>query len=361
MKKKGIAYAIVGFSAFSVLASYVICHSSWDNWWLDLAAFFLAPLLLLQIPIIVTSVFFTPKTSWVPALAFVLCLTPWKQFLGGGFAHKANNQKPGFSVMSYNVATFSPNRMVDRRSDSLMSSSFYHWMRNIETPDILCLQEFYHSDLSDFDQSLDSILAIGGYKYFYMNPVYRDEHNGLFAVITFSRFKALQSGAVQFGDHYLNKGTYHDFLIHNDTIRVLNFQLNSMSIRWQAYDSLPLMARIVKNLSDISLKLKRGYEKRDRQLDEIEAFLSESPYKVILCADLNAIPHSHTYRRLRKRLGNAFETAGFGMGFTLNRFPYYVRIDNQFFDPRLNVEHFKTHTDMRASDHFPVEARYSFR
>lgn len=338
----------------------LVCYARLDAWIFELLAFAVPAVLLLNLLLLLSSLHLFRKPLYIllPFLAFVMGYKPITETLA---LHPYNtSETPDFTVMSYNVATFNPNRMENKQSDSLMSSSFYQWLRNTETPDILCLQEFYHSDLADFDNALDSILRIGEYKYFYMNPVYKDEHNGVFAVITFSKFKSIKSGSLVYGDHYLNKGIFHDFVIGGDTVRIVNFQLNSMSIRWSWPDSLSLPNKLAYNARNIYERLRGGYEKRRQELDEIETFLDESPYPAILCADINAIPYSGTYQRLRSRYGNAFEEAGWGLGYTLNRFPYYVRIDNQFFDTRLQVCYFKTHTGMSVSDYFSIEAGYSF-
>ena len=60
--------------------------------------------------------------------------------------------------------------MENKHSDSLFNANIYKWLRENKSPDILCLQEFYHSDFGDYDNTLDSIVKLGGYKYFYMNP-----------------------------------------------------------------------------------------------------------------------------------------------------------------------------------------------
>ena len=70
------------------------------------------------------------------------------------------------------------------------------------------------------------------------------------------------------------------------------------------------------------------------------------------------------YRFLLRGQGyfkNAFEEVGKGLGFTLNRQPYCVRIDQQFFSSEWNVQSCHTLSDITMSDHFPVIAQYTLK
>lgn len=295
----------------------------------------------------------------VPFLAILCSLKPAKETLALNSID--NSIKPDFTVMSYNVATFNSLRMENKQSDEQVNLSIYEWLRSAESPDILCMQEFYHSDLEDYDNTMDSIIRLGKYRYAYMNPVYKDEFKGVFGVVTFSKFRALKSGEIKYGDNPINKGVYHDFEIKDDTVRVLNFHLNSMSIRWKEKDSLSWFEQTAWNMKDMYSKLEKGYHQRKLELNEIEKFIDNSPYKIIICADLNSVPFSYSYQKFKARFENGFENAGFGLGYTINRFPWMVRIDNQFYDKKLKINYFKTITEMKSSDHYPIEAGYSFR
>jgi endonuclease/exonuclease/phosphatase (EEP) superfamily protein YafD len=84
-------------------------------------------------------------------------------------------------------------------------------------------------------------------------------------------------------------------------------------------------------------------------------------YPVILVGDLNETPYGWAYGTLRERLKNSFEEAGRGFGFTLNRSPYLVRIDNQFCSAEWQVTQFRTLRNIPYSDHFPVIADYTLK
>lgn len=350
-----------GYPAISIILLFFISSDVIENWFTELLSFG-APLLILgNVLMLILAIIFTRRLKFF-IFPLIVILASWKPISETfAFNFKTKQGESDFTVMSYNVATFNKDRMQNKHSDKNFNASIYQWFKNNKSPDILCMQEFYHSDLEDYDNTLDSILKLGGYRYFYMNPVYKDEFKGVFGVITFSKFKAIKSGEIKYGDSYLNKGTYHDFIVKNDTIRVLNFHLNSMSIRWNDSDTLSLADQLSFNAKNIYKRLKDGYFQRKVELNEIEKFLDESPYKAIICADINSIPYSYTYQRLKSQYGNAFEEGGLGLGFTCNRFPWFIRIDNQFYDRRLKVDYFETHSEMKNSDHYPIEAGYSFQ
>lgn len=350
-----------GIPLLSAVLILLISYIRPGGWFIDLLAFGVPVILLLNLLLIPLTLIFSRRWyHWSPALLLLLIsVKPIRETVN--FHSRSDDADFDFTVMSYNIATFNPQRMQDKKSDSDNNAYLFNWLRNNRPPDILCLQEFYHSDLDDYDNTLDSILRIGDYRYFYMNPVYKDEFKGIFGVITFSKFRSLKSAPIKYGKHYMNKGIYHDFVIGDDTVRLLNFHLNSMSIRLNRSDTLGFTEAVSYNVRNIYNRLHSGYHQRKAEIAEVQKFIDDSPYKVIACADMNAIPYSYTYQTLRKTLRNSFEDAGRGFGFSYNRFPYFIRIDNQFYDERLQIRFFRTHTEMKASDHYPIEAGYSFQ
>lgn len=343
----------------SLLLIVAVSYVQSENWLTELLAFGVPLLILGNFSLLLAALVYRRwKFIVLPLLTLGIAVKPISETVAMNFG--AEEGCSDFTVMSYNVATFSTSRAENKTGDSLFNATFYQWLRDNESPDILCMQEFYHSDLQDYDNTLDSIVKLGKYNYFYMNPVYRDDYQGVCGVITFSKFKAVHSGPIKYGDSDMNKGTYHDFSVKGDTVRVFNFHLSSMSIRWNGSDTLSFADRMAYNAKNIYGRLHEGYTNRKHELAEIEKLMDESPYKIIVCADINSIPYSYTYQRLKNRLGNAFEHGGLGLGYTCNRFPWFVRIDNQFYDKRLTVDYFKTHSEMKNSDHYPIEAGYSF-
>jgi len=152
-----------------------------------------------------------------------------------------------------------------------------------------------------------------------------------------------------------------DIVYKQDTVRVVNAHLWSMGVRInQATDALEKgnVKEFFWEIFDTFRRLKEGFEARDGQIKEIESYVSGSKYPVIICGDFNEIPFGYVYGKLSLSFKNAFEEAGKGLGFTLNRRPYWVRIDQQFFSSDWKVQSCQTMKGITFSDHFPVVAQY---
>ncbi|WP_234734369.1 endonuclease/exonuclease/phosphatase family protein [Tellurirhabdus bombi] len=146
-----------------------------------------------------------------------------------------------------------------------------------------------------------------------------------------------------------------------DTVRVVNVHLWSMGVRInQAIDALKDedFNLFTFEILDTFKRLKEGFEKRDEQVKEVESYVAGSRYPVIICGDFNEIPFSYSYGKLSLSFRNAFEEAGEGLGFTLNRHPYCARIDQQFFSADWQVKSCQTMPSITFSDHYPLVAQY---
>ncbi|WP_052354306.1 endonuclease/exonuclease/phosphatase family protein [Flectobacillus major] len=152
-----------------------------------------------------------------------------------------------------------------------------------------------------------------------------------------------------------------DIVYNNDTVRVVNAHLWSMGIRInQAFDALKQgeIKTFFHEMSDTFSRLKHGFEERNRQIEEVQEFVTGSRYPVIICGDFNETPFGYAYGKMSLSFRNAFEESGEGMGFTLNRQPYCVRIDQQFYSNEWKVQSCKTVSSVSFSDHFPLMAHY---
>jgi endonuclease/exonuclease/phosphatase family metal-dependent hydrolase len=98
-------------------------------------------------------------------------------------------------------------------------------------------------------------------------------------------------------------------------------------------------------------KLKRGVVIRSVQADIISSLVADSPYPVVLAADLNDVPNSYTYFTVRGSLQDAFLQKGYGLGRTFRGLSPTLRIDYIFADPRLRVRQFKR-VKKDYSDHY---------
>lgn len=328
------------------------------SWWIELLSFSMPVVLIATLLVLIAWLVLRPgiRWLWLPLLALLLALKP----LGATFAFNLPGTEGShqFRVMSFNAALFNPYRPSTLQSDQGSFRSFNSYLASRPAPDILCIQEFYHGSSSVDELTADSILSLGQYSYFYTNPVYNSDYDGLIGVITFSKHPIVASGKLDLGDPRFHNAHWNDIAIDGDTVRVFNLQLRSMSIRWHPLSAFSVFSDLGYNAINIYRKLHKGHFIRIIEMDRIAEALEASPYPAIICADLNALPYSQTYQRMREKHLNAFEEKGSGFGFTYRHFPWFIRIDNQFYDPALRLEYFLTRTEISVSDHFPIEAGY---
>lgn len=339
----------------------ITSHLERGKWWMELLSFGMPVVLVATLLVLVAWMVLRPgvRHLWLPLLALVAAIEP----LQATFAINLPKERSGhdLSVMSFNAALFNPYRPSTLESNNDAFESFNAYLRQGQAPDVLCIQEFFHSNRDDHELTADSIQQLGGYSYFYTNPVHNEDYDGLIGVITFSKYPIVLSGKLEMGDERFNNGHWNDVVVGPDTVRVFNIQLRSMSIRWRSMDATSRLRNLRLNLKSLHNKLRWGYSMRKVELERIEEALEASPYRKIICADLNALPYSHTYQRLKSRYHNAFEKRGTGFGFTYHHIPWFIRIDNQFFDRDLEIQYFRTLNEIRVSDHYPIEAGYRLR
>ncbi len=322
-------------------------------------------MLVLNCLLLIGSFFSRVKVIW---LFPVLLLIYSNKILTSFVAFNCVKETPGASsikVLSYNVGTFNLDRFHTtdtlRLSDSVVIERQKQFLRKCKA-DVICIQEFYNNDARDFTTILNEMTEIG-YKYFYMNPIRIEEYQGFFGVITFSKLPIVDKGKISFeykeNKRALNTAIYTDIAVGDDTVRIINVHLHSMDLRAQrVLKSLP-SDTLGKELNLFKEKMEYGFIKRGKQIEVLEAeILKKKDHKIILVGDLNDMPYSFSYLTVKKYLHNSFEKAGRGFGFTYNKFPWFIRIDNQFYSPSMKITSFEVLKNNELSDHYPIVAGY---
>jgi endonuclease/exonuclease/phosphatase family metal-dependent hydrolase len=266
--------------------------------------------------------------------------------------HKQAGEKGEISVLSYNVRVFNVYTHL-RKERPQIAREMMEWI-NSDNSDIKCFQDFYNDNNSDLYNSLPRLAQKGKYKYYFTKTT-KNRIGATFGLAIFTKYPILKFGNINFESSF-NKGVYVDLKIKNDTIRVINIHLESMSI-----DENALLSRegAKGSLTYLMKVLKNGMMKRAQQLDEVEKVIIASPHRIILCGDLNDMPYTYTYRKLSSYLNNSFEDVGNGLGFSYNGKLFFLRIDNQFYSDGIKVKTFETLRNINYSDHFPLKATYS--
>ncbi len=303
------------------------------------------------------------KKSYLCVIPFVVLVFGFK-FIAGTFAinfPQGHTQELSFSVLSYNTSFFKRsdfnndvNPALDSASDSY---KMIQWIRDNDA-DIKCLQEYYHRDSTAMFATLDLISEQGEYDYYFSSNGMGGK-NAYVGIAIFSRFPIVNSGEVAFKRGSVNRAAFADIIIYGDTIRFVNVHLQSMSLSSHNPLASKSLSGTKENIKTVFERFKKGLLDRSFQAEVIIELIHQSPHKVILVGDFNQTPYSFVYNSFKEIMHNAFEKAGSGFGFTYGGSTlFFLRIDNQFFDPGLKAIDFQTHRDVPYSDHYPIEGKY---
>ncbi|GJM29560.1 MAG: endonuclease [Cyclobacteriaceae bacterium] len=274
-------------------------------------------------------------------------------FLTRTVAFNEHEVVDGLKVLSYNVRVF--NVYSHLNSDFVQSKHTIDWVTERDD-DIKCLQEFY---VKPGDKIFSTVKSISKKNpYYHFEPTFTNSDGAQFGMAIFSKYPIINRGSIHVNAHSNNSILFADIVRKKDTVRVYNVHLESMSIDEQQLANSNT-ENFSTNLQKLLSQLKHGFVQRAMQIDNLCGHLERSPYPIILTGDLNDMPYSYSYQKLKKYLHSSFENGGSGFGFTFNGRLFFLRIDNQFYSEGVNLGSFITHREVKHSDHFPISAIYS--
>jgi len=272
-------------------------------------------------------------------------------------AFTTQKQTGTIRVVSWNVARFI--ELARNNNDGSNTRKKMLALLNAQKADILCLQEFHTSENPGFYNNISAIREKLGLSYHYF-PYDKDGDRNYYSSVIFSRFPIVDSALLRFPRPSQPEALVQaDIQINKDTIRVFTTHLQSQRfdkadyIRMQkiksredslVYHSIPILA-----------KLKRAIVIRSLQADIIDEVRNNSPYPVLFTGDLNDVPNSYTYFKVRGNMRDAFLEKGYGLGSTFLGLSPTLRIDYIFTDPRLAVTQYKREKK-NYSDHYMLVA-----
>ena len=214
-------------------------------------------------------------------------------------------------------------------------------------PDILCLQEAGPLALKAFDK-------ISGYPYSHsFSPK---------GAVVYSAYPIVKNGFLDFKSK-INSCLWADIALPtSDTVRIYSAHLESTRLSSSSYNLLAekgLPSPSAQGIKDLLLKYPLYAGKRAEQAHLVNEHMTQSPYPVVLCGDMNEPPASYTYRVLKKDMTDAFEETGSGFGNTWKGKIPILRIDYIFASEKLtNTSDSCLRSDL--SDHYPVKASFTF-
>jgi len=300
------------------------------------------------------------RWAFVPAVALLLS---WQQ-IAATFAFRLDNDdeqilnvKPDetIRVLSWNVSRWDEANREARGGQSFRNLMM-DWVERAQA-DIICFQEFFECYDPRFSGQNIPVIQEMGYPYHYFFP--SSSMGGgryQFGLCIFSKFPIKDSAQYMNGAGAHSEGfQYIDFRVNQQVFRLFNTHLESIGLSRHDYEGFGTFETSI----NVFRKIKNSYERRNQQAIALRNYIDASPYPVIVCGDVDDVPNSFAYFKVRGGLKDSFLEAGSGLGRTY-----------QFISPTLRIDHIFTHRIFTTcqysvqktaySDHFPLLADLAF-
>jgi endonuclease/exonuclease/phosphatase family metal-dependent hydrolase len=344
-----------------LLASYLSLYVSPEKFWPLAFAGLIYPLIL------VSNLFFV--LFWIVFLKRYFLLSLITILLGYNqiktcvrFFGPEHTLSFGHSIkiMTYNVRLFDLYNWRNETSKATRASIFE--LIQEESPEILCLQEYYSGAGKQADFA-DTICKQTGYKYRDIRLINKDGKGLPYGLALFSKFPIIQSGILEFSNSKVNFCQWCNVKIGNDTVRIMNMHLESVKFGKEDYNFVSEITttpasnnKLKKGSSAIIDKMHFSYIKRTAQIATITDFIDKCPFALILTGDFNDTPISYCYRQVSNKLTDSFVESGTGFGQSYVQKLLMLRIDYIFHSSALKSVEYRT-IEKDYSDHYPVVTR----
>ena len=303
-------------AAVALLLSYLAAYVNPATFWL-LAFFGLAyPFLLLTNFLFIIYWILVSKKKYL--LSLVVVLVGWNHIWGTvqfNFNSEKEDGTNTVKVMSYNVRLFDLYNWTDNKEKR---NQIFDLIKK-EAPEIICLQEFFHSDEKGYFTTLDTLVKLQDASYYHAEYTATVQDKYYFGIATFSKHPIVKRGKVEFEEKQSanNDCIFTDIKINEDTIRVYNMHLASIHFGYDDYRFLEEIGEVeaeeqIQGGKQIIKRLKKAFIKRAAQADKIAEHISSSPYPVIVCGDFNDSSSSYAYHSISSGLNDAYRESGIG-------------------------------------------------
>ena len=280
----------------------------------------------------------------------------WNSF-SSSFQFNLNTSIPtnkDIKVMSYNCMLFD----LYNWSHNKKSRELIFDMLQEESPDILCLQEFFTSESKHHFNNTDTLTKFLPAKNIHTEYAISLRGNDHWGIATLSKYPIVKKGKILFNTNSNNICIFTDVLIHQDTVRIYNIHLASIHFGKKEYQFIDDIindktTEEIEGSKNILRRLKLAFIKRSEQATIVAQHMAECKYKKIICGDFNDTPSSFAYRKLKGDLNDAFIESGSGLGKTYAGKLPALRIDYILYSNSFESYNYKNFPET-YTDHYPI-------
>jgi endonuclease/exonuclease/phosphatase (EEP) superfamily protein YafD len=245
-------------------------------------------------------------------------------FLGGVTRIPVKSSvEPNLRVMTYNVHGFNDGESLYAVADFL----------NNQNVDVACLQEF------EVDKSVDPEEVFSQYPF----CVFHSE----FAIL--SKYPIVDSSPERFV-HNGNGALAAVINVNGKRVSVVtsHLQTTGISLSKKKYDREGRLS-----LDRAEDNFANNAKVRAAQSEELRQIIGNCAKPVIFCGDLNDVPSSFAYHKVKGLMKDGFKEAGSGYCYTYRHLFRLFRIDYIFYSSSIRAASYES-PDMDFSDHKPV-------
>ena len=343
--KKFFHYTIFFINSFVLLGIFFSLISPFINpnvfWLISFFGLFF-PIFVITLSVFsVFWFFYNKKYMWIN-LVFLLLSSPYiSRFVS---INSSDNTGEEINIMSYNVRLFN-NYDKQLEYGENVDEEIINYVNTVEI-DIFCIQEYYNpkKDLN-FNFKCSTIDREGSKE---------NQHMAIY-----SNYEIINDTINSGMEDIHNTCIFSDIIIKTDTIRVYNIHLasnffNRNDIKFMSSPELE-QEKIKRGIFGITKRLKRSFEARGKEVQQIKKHIDNSPHPTIICGDFNDTPVSYAYQELGEKKLDGFLESGNGFGATFTKIPF-LRIDYILYDQQFSSSDFITHQKI-LSDHRAVSCK----
>lgn len=337
-----------------------------NNWWMIAMLGMVFPLLLGVAAIYaLAGILFKKKIGWITLITVLLCLPSVFRVFGFRSGEIADTKaKDELRVLTWNVGlmNFSARDTVEAIEKNLILLNSIHE----SDADILCFQEFLTSEIPDGHYNfMDSITRTMNYPYRYYN-VDRKLARDFFSVGTLimSRYPILDSMKIAFDEPFPGSVSKVTVDVNGKRINVISTRLQSLNFNKNDYVIFDRLKKAdikaVDGSKGMVKKIKYAYQYRKKQIATVRELIDQSEHPVLFAGDLNDLPNSYAYDRIKGSKKDLWLNKGFGFGRTFNKISPTLRIDYIFTDKEI-VPLGAKRLITKGSDHYGLIGDFSIK